>query len=265
MGLYQGWVPAVIGSSISWGGYFFFYERLKRHLVDYKTNTHQSTIPTAQVLTSLDNFVLACSAGGIMVAITNPIWLIKTRMQLQMKKTGVLHNIRPYNGMMDAARTIVRDEGYLALYKGSGPAMLLTSHGGVQFVVYEYLRKRFHYNRAQRGDDPTSTTIWRRFELSLGYLMMGAAAKIVASTFTYPLQVMKARMQQRSDALELTVDGEVRAVKRHYQGLTDTCKRILQQEGVRGMFKGLIPNAVRVAPGAAITFVVYEGMMDWLT
>lgn len=265
LALYQGWVPAVTGSSVSWGGYFYFYERLKRALVDHRTETRGSTVPAAQVLTPLDNFVLACGAGGVMVAITNPIWLIKTRMQLQMKRIGELHNIQPYRGMWDAARRIAREEGYAALYKGSGPALLLTSHGGVQFVVYEYLRKHFHYTRAQRRHSSDPGSVWQRFELSIGYLVMGAVAKITASTVTYPLQVVKSRLQQRAEALELTSDGEVRAVTRHYSGMADAFRRILKQEGMRGLFKGLIPNALRVAPGAAITFVVYEGVMDWLS
>jgi solute carrier family 25 folate transporter 32 len=112
-----------------------------------------------------------------MVLMTNPVWLIKTRMQLQMKRAGEKHNIKPYRGMFDAARTITRDEGYLALYKGSGPALLLTSHGGVQFVVYEYLRKHFHFNRVKR-DNAADTSVWQRLELSSGYLAIGAIAKM---------------------------------------------------------------------------------------
>lgn len=267
-GLYQGWLPAVIGSSISWGGYFYFYEGLKRALLDYKTNNklgHAAQAEEVLTLDSFDHFVLACSAGAVMVAITNPIWLIKTRMQLQMKKTAERHNITPYKGMIDAARRITREEGYMALYKGSGPAMLLTSHGGVQFVVYEYLREKFHFQRAQRGLDIEDNSVWHRLELSLGYLCMGAVAKITASSVTYPLQVIKARMQQRSEALEITASGEVRAVRRHYVGLIGSCQKIITQEGLSGLFKGVIPNALRVAPGAAITFVVYESVMDFLS
>lgn len=70
-------------------------------------------------------------------------------------------------------------------------------------------------------------------------------------------------MQQRADALELTADGDVKAVRREYMGLADTTKRIWRNEGLSGFFKGVIPNAIRVAPGAAITFVVYEAVMDW--
>jgi hypothetical protein len=86
----------------------------------------------------------------------------------------------------------------------------------------------------------------------------------VASTITYPLQVVKARMQQRSESVELTADGNVRVVKRAYLGLLKTTQRIWQKEGLFGFFKGSIPNAIRVAPSAAITFLVYEAVMDML-
>mmetsp|Transcript_2074 Transcript_2074/g.4133 ORF Transcript_2074/g.4133 Transcript_2074/m.4133 type:complete len:343 (-) Transcript_2074:135-1163(-) len=276
-GLYVGWTPAVVGSAVSWGGYFYFYEGLKQELLAYKkdrqsalpsTSNEASTTTTTATptpsLNSVDHFLLACTAGGIMVGLTNPIWLVKTRIQLQLKKASQEHNIRPYNGMADAFRTIIREEGLLALYKGSGPALLLTSHGGVQFVVYEYLRKHFHYQRAHRSA-ASASSVWERLELSTGYLTMGAIAKIIASTTTYPLQVVKSRMQQRADALEMTADGNLQAVRREYTGLTGTIRRMWQAEGITGFFKGCIPNALRVAPGAAITFVVYEGLMDVLS
>lgn len=45
---------------------------------------------------------------------------------------------------------------------------------GVQFVVYEYLRKHFHYARAQRE----TSSVAERFEKSIGYLSMGAISKL---------------------------------------------------------------------------------------
>lgn len=177
-GFYQGLTPALIGSAVSWGGFFFVYEGLKTELRKRKT---KAGTPTGQDLSSLDNFVLACASGGIMVGLTNPIWLIKLRMQLQMKKASqsVQPSVRPYESMVDAARTIVRDEGFWALYKGSGPALLLTSHGGVQFVVYEFLRKHFHYARASRDTkEQTRSSVLDRLEKSTGYLTIGAIAKM---------------------------------------------------------------------------------------
>lgn len=84
----------------------------------------------------------------------------------------------------------------------------------------------------------------------------------VASTTTYPLQVLKARLQQRADSVEITADGDLRKVRREYHGIIKSVKRMWKKEGFTGFFRGCIPNALRVAPGAAITFVVYETVMD---
>lgn len=227
----------------------------------------------------MENFAAACAAGAVMVIITNPVWLIKTRMQLQMKKIqsqgeGGGNSLlagekvkRPYSGMIDAARTIVREEGPLALYKGAIPAMMLVSHGGVQFVAYEFLKSHFgNFKRAVRDEkkDSERNTVIERLQDSLGYLTMGAISKVIASTTTYPLQVIKSRLQQRNQVVELTDAGEVVIVKREYAGVFDCVTRIWKKEGIQGFFKGCIPNAVRVAPSAAITFVVYESVIDFL-
>lgn len=283
-GLYVGWTPAVMGSAVAWGGYFYVYEAFKKSWLQVKQERHhQSTASLSSKTTldeaslnSLDHFCLSCAAGGVMVLITNPIWLIKTRFQLQMKKASEQHNVKPYRNIADAFTTIVRKEGPWALYKGTGAAFLLTSNGGIQFAVYEYLRKAFHVQRAQykrpQTSDPKDSqdsvrevpSIQERFEKSLGYMTIGAIAKITASTVTYPLQVAKSRIQQRSEALELTHEGNVRVVQRNYAGLIDTFRKIARTEGIVGMFKGCIPNALRVAPSAAVTFVTYELTMDFL-
>mmetsp|Transcript_14941 Transcript_14941/g.37631 ORF Transcript_14941/g.37631 Transcript_14941/m.37631 type:complete len:366 (+) Transcript_14941:127-1224(+) len=270
-GLYQGLVPAVVGSAVSWGGFFYVYETMKRQLkhskLNYSSNNNAALVKSTQelpTLNSFENFMLGTGSSVVMVFITNPVWLIKLRLQLQMKRTSEhLHvkNVTQYDGFLDAFRKIVKADGVLGLYKGTGPALMLTSHGGVQFVVYEFLRKHFHYARAQRNAE---SSIVKRFEDSIGYLTIGAMSKMAASTVTYPLQVIKSRMQQPSSSLELTSTGDVTVVKRDYVGLMRTVRRMWQVEGVTGFFKGAVPNAVRVAPSAAVTFLVYESMMDML-
>lgn len=78
------------------------------------------------------------------------------------------------------------------------------------------------------------------------------------------MQVIKSRMQQRVESLELNTDGEVRQVRRDYKSIAKTVQHMWQREGITGFFKGCLPNAIRVAPGAAVTFVVYETVMDYL-
>lgn len=90
--------------------------------------------------------------------------------------------------------------------------------------------------------------------------------KSVASTATYPLQVMKARLQQRSQAIEVSeTTGEIIVTKREYSGVIDCTKKIWKNEGIYGFFKGCVTNALRVAPSAAVTFVTYEFVLDMLT
>jgi solute carrier family 25 folate transporter 32 len=78
--------------------------------------------------------------------------------------------------------------------------------------------------------------------------------------------VIKSRLQQRSQAIDFSeISGEVIVTKREYSGVIDCIGKILKREGISGFFKGCLTNAIRVAPSAAITFVVYEWVLDMLS
>ena len=147
LGLYRGMLPAIIGSAVSWGGYFYFYERAKTRRL-YSTEDKISPVDSHAGATSAESAVLVrlraidhlfagVEAGAIMVFLTNPLWLIKTRLQIQGQHCGKL---KQYNGFNDSVATIIREEGILGLYKGLVPALLLTSHGAIQFMVYENMK-----------------------------------------------------------------------------------------------------------------------------
>lgn len=70
--------PALYGATISWGLYFYFYEQAKSR---YNTNTNGT-------LLAWQYFASGMEAGLICVPLTNPIWLIKVRMQVQSKTSG---------------------------------------------------------------------------------------------------------------------------------------------------------------------------------
>ena len=152
--------------------------------------------------------------------------------------------------------------------------MMLVSHGGIQFVAYEFLKSHFaNYTNSSNNKEwrkgerkGTNAPIGERLRDSCGYLVMGAASKFIASTITYPIQVVKARLQQRSQVVEFSeATGEIVVSKREYAGVKDCVTRIWRNEGIVGFFKGCVTNAIRVAPSAAITFVTYEFVLDVLT
>lgn len=295
-------------SSSSDGGQY--YEISKDMHVDEEIDVNTNNILQFKeaekkvVLGPLEHFSASCLAGACMVVLTNPIWLIKTRLQLQNSKlhqqlsstsaastveasstattattqqVSKQHVKPPYRGLIHAAYTIVKEEGILALYKGSIPAMMLVSHGGIQFVAYEFLKSHFanftnsngrsnnkEWRKGERKG--TGTPIGERLRDSCGYLVMGASSKFIASTITYPIQVVKARLQQRSQVVEFSeATGEIVVSKREYAGVVDCVTRIWRNEGIVGFFKGCVTNAIRVAPSAAITFVTYEFVLDVLT
>jgi len=286
--LYNGLMPSLVGNGVSWGGYFFVYEGAKQHLLDFKrAKVDTQSLDTDVALESIDFMASACLSGTIMVLMTNPIWLVKTRIQLQLptieskvsvSSTGQLSkgsSYKNYSGILDGVQRIIKEEGILALYKGLSPALMLVSHGVIQFGVYENLKKTFPSYSKRKSSASVSVT--ERLIDSSGYLTMGAISKMIASTITYPIQVVKSRLQQPDVTFEIVqVDksglkshskgsspaGRVVEVFRNYTTVLSTVKRIHANEGISGFFKGCIANGARVAPNAAITFVIYETVHD---
>ena len=292
--VYNGLGPSLMGNGLTWGGYFFTYESVKDRILNYK---RRSGSRGDAELNSADYMAAACASGTIMVLMTNPIWLVKTRIQLQLpaqdcasppSSSGVSRH-RNYTGIVDGILRIVKEEGALSLYKGVVPALILVSHGVVQFGVYENMKKAFPSICKRKPNEALSVS--ERLQDSSGYLMMGAASKMVASTLTYPVQVVKTRIQQRSVSFEIVPSsaasnsapgstsvnssgsstttaaaarggGNIVEVWRSYTSVASTFKKIYAKEGFTGFFKGCLANSLRVAPNAAITFVVYEMFMD---
>lgn len=238
-GLYAGFYPAVLGSSVSWGLYFFFYGRAKER---YSDNGKKDLSPSLHLAS-------AAEAGALVCFCTNPVWLVKTRMQLQ----SPLHQAQPYSGLYDAFRTILREEGFAALYKGIVPGLMLqVSHGAIQFTVYEELRKVIANSRSKgtRVDAQSSGELLN----SGDYAVLGGSSKIAAMLLTYPFQVIRARLQQRPGN-----DGIPR-----YMDSFHVLKETARFEGIRGFYRGITPNLLKNVPAASITFIVYENVLNLL-
>ncbi|KAK6150608.1 hypothetical protein DH2020_015540 [Rehmannia glutinosa] len=236
-GLYGGFYPAVLGSTISWGLYFYFYSKAK-----------QRYLRSREELSPGLHLASAAEAGGLVCFCTNPIWLVKTRLQLQTPQQA-----RPYSGFHDALRTILKEEGWRALYKGLMPGLVLqVTHGAIQFTAYEELRKmviNLRTDESERNSDMADNSLD-----SFDYAILGAASKLAAVVLTYPFQVIRARLQQRP-----SIEGIPR-----YMDSLHVVRETVRFEGIRGFYKGITANVLKNAPAASVTFIVYENVLNML-
>ena len=73
------------------------------------------------------------------LSVANPIWVVKTRLCLP-DTPSVPASMR-YSGLRDGLYKLYKHEGVRGLYKGFVPGLLGTSHGAVQFMMYEELKR----------------------------------------------------------------------------------------------------------------------------
>ncbi|CAD5110839.1 DgyrCDS200 [Dimorphilus gyrociliatus] len=231
-GLYKGVTPNVWGAGSSWGLYFLFYNSFKSHLMEKNQ---------VQTLSAPSHMLIASEAGSLTLLLTNPIWVAKTRLCLQYdalarptmgenKHTKFIQ----YRGLFDCVKKIYKHEGVKGLYRGLIPGLFGVSHGALQFMAYEELKK--FYNKQKNAPPDAKFT-------SVEYLTFAALSKIFAASTTYPYQVVRARLQDQH---------------REYAGVMDVIRQTYKLEGLRGFFKGLSPYLLHVTPNICIVFLVYE-------
>ncbi|CAH3189614.1 unnamed protein product [Porites evermanni] len=236
-GLYQGVTPNVWGNGSAWGLYFFSYNILKAWM------QKDSDKP----LGAEKHLLAGTIAGTGTLTVTNPIWVIKTRLCLQYTGSPAAVTQAPqYKGMIDALFKLWRHEGLRGLYEVSLPCYVMkhAAHSHRNFQKYPLPRW-------------TSTFVFRKRRIitrktsSTEYLLMASLSKIFAATATYPYQVVRSRLQNQYTMAE-------------YNGAVDVIRKTFRYEGVRGFYKGLVPNVLRVTPACALTFVVYENVIHFL-
>lgn len=232
---YRGLTPNLIGNSTGWGIYFLFYGNLKDAIRNIRGSGQGE-------LTSSDYFIASGTAGVITSVLTNPIWVIKTRMLSTGSRTP-----GAYASFVSGTLQIYRTEGLAGYYRGLLPSLFGVSHGAIQFMVYEQL-KVYRYKSITSGPDSGSKS---RELGNLDFFVTSSLSKIFAGVITYPYQVLRSRLQ--------TYDAHL-----VYRGTADAIMQIWAKEGLAGFYKGLGPNLFRVLPSTWVTFLVYENTRAYL-
>lgn len=166
------------------------------------------------------------AAGGLSSLACHPIDLVKVRMQ--MDTTGDYRRRTSFMNTFRMMYELRRDHGVRTLYMGlSANAVGAMSSWGLYFMFYEYLKK------------------------SDGYMVSAAVAGAATQLITNPIWLAKSRLcAQQPD-------------KKLYNGLVDCLVKVYQSNGIRGVYKGLLPGLAGVSHGA-IHFSIYEHLKSWL-
>lgn len=239
MGLWKGLGPNLVGVTPARAIWFATYNKTKGTLEDHFDTIHNSRV----------HFASAIVAGLTVATATNPIWLVKTRMQLQTARQHDAH-VHNYRSSLDCVRRVYREEGIRGFYKGLTASYVGISESSLQMVLYELIRmtvqKRKLSNQEAKGEEIGAVELG-----SMEQLMVGSSAKLIAAAVTYPHEVIRTRLREQRGGVT------------KYTGFLQALRLVAKEEGAAGLYGGLAPHLARVVPNAAIMFFMYETVVGF--
>ncbi|XP_038304829.1 brain mitochondrial carrier protein 1 isoform X5 [Canis lupus baileyi] len=194
---------------------------------------HQNSATVSHEMSGLNwkPFVYGGLASIVAEFGTFPVDLTKTRLQVQGQSIDVRFKEIKYRGMFHALFRIYKEEGVLALYSGIAPALLRqASYGTIKIGIYQSLKRLF----VERLEDETL----------LINMICGVVSGVISSTIANPTDVLKIRMQAQGSLFQGSMIGS----------FID----IYQQEGTRGLWRGVVPTAQRAAIVVGVELPVYD-------
>ncbi|XP_050351614.1 peroxisomal membrane protein PMP34 [Nymphalis io] len=197
--LYRGLYPVLQSLSVSNFVYFYTFHALRRAATN---NT-----------SALRDLMFGMLAGSVNVLLTSPLWVVNTRMKLGKNS---------YSNLLNGLYIVFKEEGFKGLWSGTVPSLLLVSNPAIQFMVYESLKRKL----VSKGYFDSYTAF-----------LFGAIAKAIATTLTYPLQLIQSRLRAGTSVKPLLKNMKSKPLT---------------------MFRGLEAKLLQTVMTAALMFLIYE-------
>lgn len=201
------------------------------------------------------SLAVAALAGAGNMLITTPAAVVTTQMQAQHKQRQQQAANSAYTGpppptAASVSRQIWQQDGITGFWKGLMPSLILVVNPAVQYMLFEGLMTRALKLRIKQQQRTGAAPAKGTPRLGVGdVFLLGALAKIGATVVTYPMIVVKARLQ----AINEETDTEMQ-----YSGTWDAICTIVRDEGVPGFFKGMGAKLAQTALNAALMLVVRD-------
>ncbi|XP_032674546.1 peroxisomal membrane protein PMP34 [Odontomachus brunneus] len=221
--LYRGIVPVLQSLCASNFVYFYTFHGLK----ELRSRRNQ---------TAGSDLLLASIAGVINVLTTTPLWVVNTRLKMRGIDTTPERNNNEYDTLYDGLVHIWRYEGLQHLWAGTLPSLMLVVNPAIQFMTYESIKRKIN---ASLGD--ASPPAWVFFTI-------GAIAKTIATSLTYPLQLVQTKLRHGHKYPNLSPNASTLQILFY----------ILKKQGMRGLYKGMEAKLLQTVFTAALMFLAYE-------
>ncbi|KAJ4303930.1 Mitochondrial succinate-fumarate transporter [Collariella sp. IMI 366227] len=229
LGLYKGLGAVLTGIVPKMAIRFTSFEWYKQLLANKETGK-----------VSGQSLFFAGLAAGVTeaVAVVTPMEVVKIRLQAQHHSMADPLDVPKYRNAAHALYTIVKEEGFGALYRGvSLTALRQGSNQAVNFTAYTYFKEwLYQYQPEYQGASLPS------YQTTLIGLVNA------------PIDTIKTRLQKMKAEPGTTA----------LQRITKIAADMFKQEGIHAFYKGITPRIMRVAPGQAVTFTVYEYLKERL-
>lgn len=231
LALYKGLGAVLTGIVPKMAIRFTSFEWYKQLLADKSTGT----------VSGRGTFLAGLAAGVTeAVAVVTPMEVIKIRLQAQHHSMADPLDIPKYRNAAHALYTVVKEEGVGALYRGvSLTALRQGSNQAVNFTAYSYFKTWLKDYQPQYADGNLPS--WQTTIIGLVSGAMGPLSNA-------PIDTIKTRLQKTPAEFGTTA----------WTRITTIASDMFKQEGFHAFYKGITPRIMRVAPGQAVTFTVYE-------
>ncbi|SCU89965.1 LANO_0D07052g1_1 [Lachancea nothofagi CBS 11611] len=199
--------------------------------------------PAAQKVSKTGSFIAGGMAACIAVTVTNPIELVKTRMQLQGEMSAEAQRI--YKNPLQALTMIFKNEGIRGLQKGLSCAYIYQiGLNGSRLGFYEPIRALLN-STFYPTQDP------HKVQNVAVNVVSGATSGIIGAIMGSPLFLIKTRMQSYSSAVQI-------GQQTHYTSIGNGLSSIYRAEGVKGLFRGVDAAIMRTGAGSSVQLPIYN-------
>lgn len=221
-GLYSGINSALFGISVTNFVYYYWYEWTRAFFEKAAIKAGRAN----QKLTTVESMIAGALAGSATVIITNPIWVVNTRVttrkqdkEADVEAAGSDPKSVKAPSTIGTLMSLLKNEGPQALFSGVIPALVLVINPILQYTLFEQMK---NYVEKRRKVTPAVA------------FFLGALGKLFATSVTYPYITVKSQMH-------------VAGHKDKKEGMSQALSRVIREEGYSGLYKGsFLPNNIYI-------------------